>query len=183
MISIIDGSPKKTSNSSYFLSLLTKNLKDDYIVHKLYHEKLDDIINNIKKADTLVIAFPLYVDAPPSKLLELMEKYPNDKNLYIICNCGFLEVKHNDIAVKIIETWSHHHLLGTFKIGAGEVLGNNHLLGKILSPFFRYKMFRFSHAINKHQSISFSSSLLLTKKMYMFFANKSFKKRLQAVDK
>lgn len=178
MISIINASPRVNSNSSYFINLITKKLNDNYRINRIYRDKIEDVIKNINDSDIIVLVFPLYVDAPPSKLLELIEQYDCNKNLYVVSNCGFLESKQNNVATKIIKNWSKSYFMGSFKTGAGEVLGHDNIISKILSPFFKYKVYKFVKSINKGKKVNLSASLILPKKMFCLCANHSFKKQI-----
>lgn len=184
MISIIDCSPKLKSNSSYFIRKISKRLDDCYKTFKLYSNNIDLLIENISKTNTIIFVFPLYVDAPPSKLISLMEKY-NDfkyKKIYVISNCGFLEPKHNDSATKIIENWCLNNkgiFMGSLKIGAGEVIGNNKNF--LLSPLFNIKIKKFAKRINQKRKVNLSCSICLTKKMFCYFANKGFKNKIHKI--
>lgn len=184
MISIVDCSPRLKSNSSFFIGKISNNLNDCYKIFKLYSNNIDFLIQNISKTNTIIFVFPLYVDAIPSKLVLLMEKY-NDfkyKKIYVISNCGFLEVKHNDIAIKIIENWCLNNkgiFMGSLKIGAGEVLGNNKNF--LLSPLFNMKIKKFTKRVNQKRKVNLSCSICLTKKMFCYFANRGFNKRIYKV--
>lgn len=118
-IALINGSPKfKNSASGYILKELKNLLKnDDNTIYEYCFRKpqLDDKeISELTKCNTLIFAFPLYVDAIPSHLIscfikleqlfsELNEK---DINVYALVNCGFYEGHQNRIALEIMENWS-----------------------------------------------------------------------------
>lgn len=178
MISIINGSPRINSNSSYFIDIIIKNLNDSYTINRIYREKTEDVIQNMEKSDVIILVFPLYVDAPPSKLLELMEQYECKKRVYAVSNCGFLESKQNNVAIDIIKNWSNDYFMGSFKIGAGGVLGHDSIISKLLSPLFKYKFHKFTKYINHSKKINLSASLILSKKMFCFCANHFFKKEI-----
>lgn len=60
----------------------------------------------IKRADSIVIAFPLYVDGVPSHVLRCMEEIRDvQAGIYVVCNCGFYEAEQNRHALKIMENW------------------------------------------------------------------------------
>ena len=74
-IMMIDGSPKVSkSNSEYFLNILSDFIESKDIVKYKLSKKVDyeDIIKEINTIDTLVFAFPLYVDSLPSHVLEFL---------------------------------------------------------------------------------------------------------------
>lgn len=105
----INGSPKLTnSNSNYFLNKLSPKEKIKFV----YKDKFSEILKSIKKVDTIILAFPLYVDGPPNKVIELFEYIKNNKiniknkKIYTIINCGFWEAKQNRTASLIIEDFA-----------------------------------------------------------------------------
>ena len=111
MILYINGSPKlENSNSNYFLNKIKNNEKINYI----YRDKFDNILKKINKVDTIILSFPLYVDSPPSKVIEFMEYIIDNnidisnKKIYTIINCGFWEAKHNRTASLIIENFANN---------------------------------------------------------------------------
>lgn len=188
MINIINCSPKVDSNTSYFINKVTKKLQNKYIISKIYFESENEILEKIEKCNILLLVFPLYVDAPPSKLINLIEKYDNlkFKKIYAICNCGFLESKHNDIAIKIIENWCFNSkgiFMGSFKIGAGEVIRNGNILSKIISPLFNFKINKFTKKINQNKKINIKSTIILSKSLYCYFGNKNWNKKLEKCKK
>ena len=135
-IMMIDGSPKVSkSNSEYFLNILSDFIESKDIVKYKLSKKVDyeDIIKEINTIDTLVFAFPLYVDSLPSHVLEfliMLEENFKDNlkgvNVYVIANCGFYEGKQNRIALNIMKCWCKKMNIKWAQgigIGAGEMMG------------------------------------------------------------
>ena len=135
-IMMIDGSPKVSkSNSEYFLNILSDFIESKDIVKYKLSKKVDyeDIIKEINTIDTLVFAFPLYVDSLPSHVLEfliMLEENFKDNlkgvNVYVIANCGFYEGKQNKIALNIMKCWCTKMNIKWAQgigIGAGEMMG------------------------------------------------------------
>ena len=135
-IMMIDGSPKVSkSNSEYFLNILSDFIESKDIVKYKLSKKVDyeDIIKEINTIDTLVFAFPLYVDSLPSHVLEfliMLEENFKDNlkgvNVYVIANCGFYEGKQNKIALNIMKCWCKKMNIKWSQgigIGAGEMMG------------------------------------------------------------
>ena len=135
-IMMIDGSPKVSkSNSEYFLNILSDFIESKDIVKYKLSKKVDyeDIIKEINTIDTLVFAFPLYVDSLPSHVLEfliMLEENFKDNlkgvNVYVIANCGFYEGKQNNIALNIMKCWCKKMNIKWAQgigIGAGEMMG------------------------------------------------------------
>ena len=112
MITYINCSPRCTkANSDKFLDVVMQHVDEDFSKICLYNLSLDDVYKKIKEAECIVLAFPLYVDGIPSRLLSLIEYMDKKnyklygKNIYAIVNCGFLEPKHNDIAIDMLKNW------------------------------------------------------------------------------
>ena len=135
-IMMIDGSPKVSkSNSEYFLNILSDFIESKDLVKYKLSKKVDyeDIIKEINTIDTLVFAFPLYVDSLPSHVLEfliMLEENFKDNlkgvNVYVIANCGFYEGKQNKIALNIMKCWCKKMNIKWAQgigIGAGEMMG------------------------------------------------------------
>ena len=148
----LNGSPRsKNSNSNYFLNKIDKNANIKY----LYDDNLENIVDSILLSNTLIFSFPLYIDGLPCKVLELFEYIDDNfidisnKNIYVLCNCGFWEASQNNVAVDIIKNFSitnKANYMGSFKIGAGEIIGKcnkKKLYVPVCLPFFRkIKLFK-----------------------------------------
>jgi hypothetical protein len=143
-IAFINGSPRPEgkSNSGIMLNLLKSKIGEghaffDYHVdcHVIKDNMSDEMFEKLNAMDVFVLAFPLYVDAIPSHLFEMMVQFEayrhlNDRNkkpisVYVIMNNGFYEGRANRIALKIVENWclrsglSYRQGIGQ---GAGEML-------------------------------------------------------------
>lgn len=118
-IALISGSPKiKNSASDYILQELKAFLRqqDNMIIEYYFRKPQLSIkeIENLVECDTLVFAFPLYVDGIPSHLLnglvKLEKTFQDIKNkeikVYSLVNCGFYEGHQNKLAIEIMENWS-----------------------------------------------------------------------------
>ena len=153
----INGSPKLTnSNSNYFLNKLSHKYKIKFV----YKDKFSEILKNIKKVDTIILAFPLYADGPPNKIIELFEYIKNNKiniknkKIYTIINCGFWEAKQNRVAALIVQNFANNNgarYMGSFNIGAGEVIGkcDKKKIYRLVSISFLIKIRKFKVRINK----------------------------------
>lgn len=190
MITFVNCSPKlKNSNSKCFIEDIIKNINEDYNIAMLYKDEFKYIFDLINKSDKIVLVFPLYVDAPPSKLLEFFE-YVDDlkfiKNIcvYAISQCGFLEAKHNDVAIKIIQCFCINNKLkfmGALKIGAGEVLGDSNLKKyKMLNYDYYNKMQIFSYNLELAKQISLDTTIKFVGiVLYTIFANMYWYKEIK----
>lgn len=134
MYTLINGSPKiNSSNSSYFLKYISKDF-DEYKIFELKNTKYNEILKNINKGEIIVFGFPLYVDSPPSLMLEFLDYILdnkiklNNKLVYVIINCGFRDGTQNITAVDIIKRWCNKvnaTYASSMLIGAGEIVGKN----------------------------------------------------------
>ena len=185
MILFINASPKlKMSNSEYFINLLNiKNKKINYI----YKDKYADIEKNIYKASKIIFVYPTYIDIIPSKLINFIENYKgnfNNKEIYLIANCGFLEPKNNDLGIKFMKNYIKEKQ-GSFKgylsIGSGEVIGickNNKFL-KLICHYFFKKINKFRKFINLSKNIKLKTNIkLFNKKLFCIICNHYFRKNL-----
>ena len=128
-------SPKgERSNSKYFSNLLLHELPKEKVevVYLLRVKDFSEIANKIKEVEKVVIISPLYVDVLPTKVLELMVYlYENNKDelqnkkVYGMLNCGFLEGEQNTIAMNVLKSWCKRmniDFAGGLGIGAGEMM-------------------------------------------------------------
>ncbi|GFZ33212.1 flavodoxin [Clostridium zeae] len=136
-ICFINGSPKgKNSSSFFYLNKLDKLMDEkeyikDYIDVKFTEKNsLEDDFKKIENADTIIIAFPLYVYCLPGILIRFFEdyyiyfknkgKFNKNVRVYTIVNCGFPEPKINTEAIRIIENFCNRlNLYWRFGIGIG----------------------------------------------------------------
>ena len=146
-IALINASPKKKESASEtIVNVLHERLKkvdngnlqiSEYTIHsaKLEEDK------TFLEADSIIIAFPLYVDGIPSHLLhclcEIEQLKQNSKSnpanlnqrVYAIVNCGFYEGRQNQNALAMIENWcekSNFLWSGGIGIGGGGMLTMMH---------------------------------------------------------
>lgn len=183
----INGSPRvSNSNSNYFLIKLAPNDKIKF----LYKDKFSKILKSIKKVDTIILSFPLYVDSPPNKVIELFEYIENNninvknKKIYTIINCGFWEARQNRTASLIIENFAINNgakYMGSFNIGAGEIIGkcNSKKIYRLVSIPFFLKIKKFKKGISDGKKITLETTIRpMTKKLYIYLANRSWKKQM-----
>lgn len=182
MITFVNCSPRhNSSNSKFIIDDIIKNIEEKYYIINLYSNSFYDVCSCINKSKKVVFVFPLYVDAPPSKLLEFFEyvgehKIKREVLIYAISQCGFLESKHNDIAIKIVECFCKNNCLeffGCMKIGAGEILGNSSLKKYI---FINYDYFNkikiFSYNLEYGKQVNLNTTIkFVGVHLYSFFAN------------
>lgn len=186
MYILINGSQKNhKSNSRYFLDYISKYL-DDYTIYDLKYDFFDNIIDSIINTDTMVLAFPLYVDSPNSLTLKLLNYiYDNNidlsnKSLYVIINCGFREGIHNITALNIIKNWAtkvNIKYSGSILVGAGEIVGKEEY--SYITSIATNKLKKFSRCIkdNRISKDIITTMDLLTNRVYCMFANSSWTKK------
>lgn len=186
MYTLINGSQKNhKSNSRYFLDYISKYL-DDYNIYDLKYDSFNDTIDSIINNNTIVLAFPLYVDSPNSLTLKLLDYiYDNNidlsnKKLYVIINCGFREGIHNITALNIIKNWANKvkiEYTGSILIGAGEIVGKEEY--SYITSIATNKLKKFSKCIkdNKNSKDIITTMDLLTNRIYCMFANHSWTKK------
>lgn len=118
-VCMINGSPnKKRGTSSYLLKEIYRigqkeelELKE-FLVEDVFKDKSKFL--DISKYDKILFSFPLYFDSPPSiliKFLNTFEEYIEESNMkpkeiYAICNCGFIEARQNDISLEVIQCFA-----------------------------------------------------------------------------
>lgn len=120
------------SNTGIFL----KQLEDD-LGHTVenYSLPLDndftEIVEAIRRAETVILGIPLYVDGLPASAIRLMEKVKdvgggNKCRLYAVVNNGLYESRQNRNMVGMIRDFCAENgfiYYGAIAIGAGEVVG------------------------------------------------------------
>lgn len=142
-IFIINASPKGAeNNSAYFLHEIKTLLDSRYNVSEIRIKKpglSKEVIQSVSSWDTLIIAFPLYVDSLPSHLtnvltelnsalsnMELQQVNHKPIKVFGVVNCGFYEGKQTHIALQILENWckkTGFEWCQGIGIGAGEMFG------------------------------------------------------------
>ena len=137
---LIDCSPKKRfCASAYFLFLQRLFLGGEKVSEKLRvpadHAR---ILEQLRDAQAVVFATPLYVDGVPShvlRFLEKMERFCRDNGLelrvYCIANNGFIEGKQNEPLMQVFEHFCTRAGLvwgGGVGIGGGVMLNVTRIL-------------------------------------------------------
>lgn len=186
MYTLINGSQKNGgSNSEYFLNYISDYL-DDFIICSLKNDSLNGVVSNINFSDTIILAFPLYVDSPNSLMLSFLDYiYDNkidisNKKIYVIINCGFREGEHNITALNIIKSWClklNSDYQGSILIGAGEIVGKKHY--RFISKKALSKLKDFGCSICKKEKTEdyITTMDIINNKTYCFLANRSWNKK------
>ncbi|MCL2115431.1 MAG: hypothetical protein FWH29_04345 [Methanobrevibacter sp.] len=115
---IINGSPKvKNSGSSRFIEKIEEFIGKSTVYQAtqlIQMENNSEAILDILKAEVFLFVFPLYIDSLPApliKVLTMLEQAATDTNgksprVYAICNCGFFEAEHTQVALDILKNFS-----------------------------------------------------------------------------
>ena len=135
----LNGSPKKRKAvTEKLINKVKENLNNRvesetvYIYETEFSEELFEMIDG---ADAAVMAQPLYVDCLPARVLEFMKAYgdfaknrePSGTGLYFIINCGFMENRQNDTAIRILELYAEKtgfDFRGGVSVGSGAIILN-----------------------------------------------------------
>lgn len=186
MYTLISGSPKShSSNSMHFLKTISSNI-EEYNLFELRKDKYEEIIDSIEKSSTIIFAFPLYVDSPPSIMLAFLDYIIDSKIklewklIYTVINCGFREGKQNITAANIIKNWCEkvEAIYGcSIQIGAGEVVGKDKY--KFISKKALKCLKDFSDIVkSKQKTTDITTTMdLLNNRMYCYIANLSWDKK------
>lgn len=139
-ILMIVGSPKKGHSTSekigdYVCRRLTYNHEIDMISISLILQDKDvgkKLVNMAKSANLLLFTFPLYVDSLPAPLTKACEILSGSiegsgKKVVSICNSGFPEPIHNNMALDILKNFTRKTGLvwvGGVSVGCGAALAS-----------------------------------------------------------
>lgn len=136
---LINGSPKGKNSTSQFLAeqleiLLYEKCSCSHITASSNFSEISDYqVELLQNTDCVIFVFPLYFDAVPSHLFQLLpqlKKHLQNKDItvYAIVNCGFYEGKQTYIAIDIIKNWCAAANIKWGQglgIGAGEIIPFN----------------------------------------------------------
>jgi len=120
------------SNTGIFLEKLQEDLgRPAETVSLSLGEEPGEIVEAIRKAETVVLGIPLYVDGLPASAIRLMEKVKEEKagngcRLYALVNNGLYESSQNANMLSMIKDFCSENgcdYRGAVAIGAGEVVG------------------------------------------------------------
>jgi len=145
---LINGSPRgHNSNSRLLLSLLKEGMERKSISHNIEIITLRPMLENknwmtfIKKADYIIIAFPLYADHVPGILKKFIEELGSqslqNKKLGWISQCGFPESIHLETVEKYLKKLTKR--LGAQNIGIIKKAGAEGI--RLIPPQMTAKLF------------------------------------------
>ena len=132
---LLSGSPKKRLSASAFLLKLAALFiggEKTFVTIPTAPSRYGPILDEMKDADNLLFAMPLYVDAVPGHVLSFMqalETFAKEENfrprVYVIANNGFIEGRQNAPLMDIMENFSaasSFSFMGGLGIGGGVML-------------------------------------------------------------
>ena len=109
----------------------------------------EDDLESVLGCDTMVIAYPLYVDGIPSNLLscleqvqEFLERNPREgvPKVFVIVNNGSYEPRQSRISVEMVENWcfkTGFDFAGALCVGAGGMIVSEYNSIGENGPFMR----------------------------------------------
>lgn len=134
-ILIVSASPKKHFSTSAYFSQVLKLWLTGHQVSVIQLRSIQDynkILEKLPAVDALVFAFPVYVDAIPSTVLDYLYKLQQDcmnnhfkLKVYSIHPCGFYEGHQCGLTLDMLKNFcirSNMEWGGGIGIGAGEML-------------------------------------------------------------
>jgi multimeric flavodoxin WrbA len=201
-ILMIVGSPRlRTSNSYSIAHYITQGLEklrwntDLMFAHKAFSsdEILHELIQKAQNASIIGIIFPLYVDAVPGPLVNVLTQlceYHRQENteqkVFAIVNQGFPEPHQSNLALEIIDQFTkeyHAMYLGGYGIGAGGVIGGMPIEQiKHRSKQLVKALDLTIQSLHQQRSLSNQAEQLLSKpifskSLYLTFGNMAWKKQ------
>jgi NAD(P)H-dependent FMN reductase len=140
---LLVGSPKPDASTSESLGVyLLEELEKRGVATQTMHVtkavrnegSVEELRAAVSSADLIVLSFPLYVDslpAPAIRVLELLAERPAGPAAFmVICQSGFPEVEHNEVAVEICRHFAvdaGFEWVGGLILAAGGMVGGQPL--------------------------------------------------------
>jgi hypothetical protein len=138
--------PSGTSTSEALGSYLMHRLGErglvtttQFVSRSARGDRISPLLHDLDRADLLVLAAPIYVDALPYLVTRALERFaehrarqerPRHTRLAVLLNCGFPEVAHCDTARGICHSFARHAGLqwaGALAMGGGGVINGRPL--------------------------------------------------------
>ena len=135
------GSPRLEKSASYaMVSFLCSEFKkrgwmtDYFFSHRVWQndDRFEELVTTIKKADLIVMTYPLYVDAIPAPLVKTLDNLVRSKDVFsqsktvmAIVNNGFPEPDQNVLSVQMIRVFTQKmdwKWAGGLMIGGGGIV-------------------------------------------------------------
>jgi multimeric flavodoxin WrbA len=137
-IALINASPKANkSNTGLLLNELARHIRVGNIIHRHRLRRKNfstKTLYEIARNDAIVLGFPLYIDALPSRLIAMLitlenhlkAAYRSDIFVYAVINNGFYEGQQTQLAFRIVQNWCERANVrfgGGIGQGGGDVFG------------------------------------------------------------
>lgn len=146
---VVNGSPKGSRGATHALAALLgerlqahgARVEERFVLQSLKSEAATaGLLEAIDAADTVVLAFPLYVDSLPASLMRLLElvgerragREVGAQRLVALVQCGFPEAEHCVVAARICRLFSAcigMRWAGELRMGMGGAVDGNGLSG------------------------------------------------------
>lgn len=130
-VMILNGSPRgPRSNSKRYAEIFSEKCNWDVEYFNITKSNHHELCSKMNMVSDVLLVFPLYADSIPVTLLNFLKNLennlPNEKPVIsVLINCGFLEYKQNDLAIKMIELFckkTDFQFGSVLKIGSGEAI-------------------------------------------------------------
>ena len=179
---LLNGSMRgKAANSRLLLKRLQQRLDGEIVDLVSCRGDYGAMAAQLRAAETIVLATPLYVDGLPSavlRLLSALEKDPGGKKrVYVIANLGFYESRQIQNLLAFVRNWSE---LCGYSYGGGLAVGAGAMNAQLLKlPPARNAVAgleRFASAIEDGRCVNdhYEDSFLFPRAVYVRAANHSW---------
>lgn len=168
---ILNGSPRAPrSNSRRYAQLFCDNCPMETMYADITRTNHQTLCAQIDRFSHVLLVFPLYADGIPVTLLnflKFLETHPphSRPTMSVLVNCGFLEARQNDVAVRMVELFcrqNRYPLGSVLKIGSGEAI--------LDSPFrvlAARKIRRFAKSVVRGEQRTFEVTMPLPKRLFL----------------
>ena len=179
---LLNGSMRgKEANSRALLKRLNQRLGAEIVDLVSSRGDYEALAAQLRAAETIVLATPLYVDGLPSAVLRLLEALAKDpggkKRIYVVANLGFYESQQIQNLLAFVRNWCDgcgYTYAGGLAVGAGAM--NAQLLKLPPAKNAVAGLERFASAILDKRSINdhYEDSFRFPRAAYVFAANRSW---------
>lgn len=183
------------SNTNVFLKKLQSYLKGPSSLISLSSlSNLTEIIDACRKAETIVLGVPLYVDGIPASALRIMETLKrynacDQSRIYAVVNNGLYESRQNESLIRMIRDWCKDtgiQYQGALAIGAGELTGtlmraDQHPLWPVNNALKGLKRMAEMIQTGRKTETCFADPYLFPRALYIQIANLSWQKQKLAI--
>lgn len=167
---VINGSPRPAvSNSKKYITLFSRYYKGDIQVFNALSKDYSGHIEALRKADSMLLVFPLYADALPVSLMNFLKVVDaeriNSLKVHIMINCGFFEPEQNNIAIDMLHLFCERN---DFQIGAClSIASGEAILESSFAFMVKWKIRKLAKSIAKDRLMTFKVTMPITKKMFI----------------